>query len=233
MYNNDEKNREMIAEIQLGDNQALEELINLNMPMVKAVVRDVLKGWSKSRRSNFSSDLQQEGVIALIESSRKFNLESKTIFYSYAKKAIYRRVVRKTRDMLIVSIPSTVLDCNMEASKAAFSLEAIGNSNGGFEGMIERECCLTSDGGMSQIENVEDMEFVDSISDMVDAMPEMLARCVKLRHGYEKGKWCCENSMSYREMGHELGISHVWARVVYTLAQQELKMMVCDMRNKI
>jgi RNA polymerase sigma factor (sigma-70 family) len=215
-------NRRLVALVQQGDAEATDELIRINIPLIKHCAKQVMHGWSKPRRQSLAPDMVQEGSIALLLASRHFDLTSGTIFYVYAKRSILRRMIRKLRGMLIVPLPGDVKsDTYHDQRIAAFALEAVGATDvSQIETWVEHCEGLQDDGDFHQIDNLDEREY---LTDMLDLLPIVSREIIKMRHGWDDG-----NPMLFSDIGKEFGVTGSWARVLYHLAKDELKAILED-----
>ncbi len=87
-----DRTAELLKRVQQNDSEALEEIVNENMPLVKSIVRGFMN------RGTEYDDLVQLGSIGLIKAARNYNFEYGVRFSTYAVPLISGEIKRFLRD---------------------------------------------------------------------------------------------------------------------------------------
>ncbi len=92
------KNKELIVLAQSGDERATEELIKINLGLVRSLALKF-----RDRGTDYE-DLIQIGIIGMIKAIRSFDIERGTVFSTYAVPLIVGEIRRYLRDDGIIKV---------------------------------------------------------------------------------------------------------------------------------
>lgn len=82
----------LIARAQAGDKGALEDMVRLNLPLVKSLLRR-FSAWDRDQE-----ELYQQGLMGLVKAVRRFDLNAGVQFSTYAVPVILGEIRRFLRD---------------------------------------------------------------------------------------------------------------------------------------
>lgn len=116
----EEKSRELLSRIQLGDKSAREEFIVCNMRLVLSVIK---RFWAKKPSGD---DVFQAGVIGLIKAIDNFDCSFGVKFSTYAVPMIIGEIKRFLRDGNSLRVARSIRDTAYLALKTRGELEADG-----------------------------------------------------------------------------------------------------------
>ena len=104
-----ERNSVLIKRIQSGDESALDELISLNMGLVKNIAARF-----RERGTDYE-DLVQLGVIGMIKAARSFDFSFNTVFSTYAVPLIIGEIRRFLRDDGMIKVSRSLKKVGSDA----------------------------------------------------------------------------------------------------------------------
>ena len=84
----------LLLKAKAGDTKSLDELLQIFKPMVNGIAR----GYFLNDREQ--ADLVQEGMIGLYKAFLKYNINSETPFYTFARTCVKRQVISAVRSSL-------------------------------------------------------------------------------------------------------------------------------------
>jgi RNA polymerase sporulation-specific sigma factor len=215
-------NSDLLKRIKDGDESALDELVNLNMGLVKSIALRF------QNRGVEYEDLIQIGTIGMIKAARSFDFSFNTAFSTYAVPLIIGELRRFLRDDGIIKVsrgtkkqginimkqretfirdngrePKTselAALCDMEPNELVYALESVSPIHslseqvGSDEGLTLDDVIADKD---NAIENVTDKI---ALSEALKKLPELQQQIIILRY-------CRE--LSQQQTGDILGLTQV------------------------
>lgn len=217
------ENNELIAKIKDGDEKALEELINLNMGLVKSIAvrfRD---------RGVEYEDLIQIGTVGMIKAARSFDFSFNTAFSTYAVPLIIGELRRFLRDDGIIKVSRNIKKqginimkkreafirthgrepritelaelCEMKQEELVYALESVGPVHSLSEQMGSDEDGMTLENMIADKDNaIENLTDRIALSEAVKKLPELQQQILILRY---------YKDMSQQQTGDILGLTQV------------------------
>jgi RNA polymerase primary sigma factor len=201
--------------VAVGDWEAREIAVNCNLRLVRGVVYQLnMKKWDE--------DLQNEGVLGLIEAVDNFDLRFKTKFSTHATYWI-KQSIKKMEGRSVLAPPYHMNSFIRKWDKAekelmytlgrSPSIEEVNNSLSfkpeDYSKIRDARKVSKIEGILIDIQqsigysNVEDINLFQDLN-------EKEISVLKMVHGLDP-----YTEMNFREIGEELGISHEWARHMY------------------
>lgn len=217
------ENNELIAKIKDGDEKALEELVNLNMGLVKSIAvrfRD---------RGVEYEDLIQIGTVGMIKAARSFDFSFNTAFSTYAVPLIIGELRRFLRDDGIIKVSRNIKKqginimkkreafirtngrepritelaelCEMKQEELVYALESVGPVHSLSEQMGSDEDGMTLENMIADKDNaIENLTDRIALSEAVKKLPELQQQILILRYFKD---------MSQQQTGDILGLTQV------------------------
>jgi RNA polymerase sigma factor, sigma-70 family len=217
------ENNELIAKARDGDEQALAELISLNMGLVKSIAlrfRD---------RGVEYEDLVQIGTVGMIKAARSFDFSFNTAFSTYAVPLIIGELRRFLRDDGIIKVSRNIKKqginiikkreifirehgrepritelaelCEMKQEDVVYALESVNPIHSLNDQVGSDDDGLTLENIIADKDNaIESLTDKIALSEAVKKLPELQRQILLLRYGRE---------LSQQQTGDILGLTQV------------------------
>ena len=218
------ENTELLKKAAKGDDSALEQLVLLNMGLVRSIARRFID------RGTEYEDLVQIGILGMLKAAESFDPARGTVFSTYAVPLIIGEIRRHLRDDGIIkvsrqykhlgmsltaarrrivtdegrepSIDELATICNTTPEEAAMALEAISPVSSLSE-VIGNDDGMTLESTLADTESLDEFDRIDdriSLSQAIAKMQPMWKKIVLLR--YYRGK-------TQQQTAELLGLSQV------------------------
>ena len=217
------ENNDLIAKARDGDDKALEELVNLNMGLVKSIAvrfRD---------RGVEYEDLVQIGTVGMIKAARSFDFSFNTAFSTYAVPLIIGELRRFLRDDGIIKVSRNIkkqgIDiikkreafvrehgrdpritelaeiCEMKQEDVVYALESVSPIHSLNDQVNSDDDGLTLENVIADKDNtIESLTDRIALNEAVKKLPELQRQILLLRYGKE---------LSQQQTGDILGLTQV------------------------
>ncbi|MBR2460682.1 MAG: sigma-70 family RNA polymerase sigma factor [Clostridia bacterium] len=218
-----ELNRDLLLRLREGDNSALDELINLNMGLVRRIAVHFVSP------STELDDLMQIGVIGMIKAARSFDFSFETVFSTYAVPMITGEIRRFLRDDGAIKVGreikargARILACreafiqqhsrepriseiaallSVSEQDVISAMEATAAVCSLNDSVIGDDDSLTLEGTIPDKENLlEDLTDRLALSEAIRSLPPLWREIVVLRY---------YRNLSQSETGKQLGLTQV------------------------
>jgi len=216
------ENFELLNRIKAGDNEALEQLVQQNLGLVKKLA------YRFTGRGAEYEDLVQIGVIGMIKAARSFDFEYSTVFSTYAVPLIMGEIRRFLRDDGPIKVGRTLKQKGIHVMKVREAFltehgrearlseisELTGYTEEEITACLEASSCVVSlsepigeDGGLTVESSIADEgSALDKLTDRIALgeairkLPPLWREIVDLRYFRE---------LSQNETGKRLGLTQV------------------------
>lgn len=204
-----ERQRELIARAQAGDNAARDTLLTENEPLVKMLVSYYLPFCT----SHEFEDLQQAGRIGLWKAIIEFDLSRDVQFSTFATCKIRGGITGQMRFDRMIHIPAHVTGTEKGRARMPVlpvCLESLdqpagANRNDGATGHLASLGDLLTAPNDTEAEALA--ELPEEIRTAIDALPEHQRQVMIWRYGLDDGE-----RLTLREVGDKLGMSREGVR---------------------
>lgn len=106
-----QRNRELIKDIQNGDNEAFAEFVLINGRLVVNVMKQYIPN---SLYETYADDLFQQGILGLHRAARTYDCEAPTVFSTYAYPWIKQCIFRYITCNRLIHIPFDIVNKSVE-----------------------------------------------------------------------------------------------------------------------
>ena len=217
------ENNDLIVKVKDGDEKALEELVNLNMGLVKSIAARFRE------RGVEYEDLVQIGTVGMIKAARSFDFSFNTAFSTYAVPLIIGELRRFLRDDGIIKVSRNIKKqginiikkreafvrehgrdpritelaeiCEMKQEDVVYALESVSPIHSLNDQVSSDDDGLTLENVIADKDNtIESLTDKIALSEAVKKLPELQRQILLLRYGKE---------MSQQQTGDILGLTQV------------------------
>ncbi len=153
-----ERNRELIARAQAGDEEAMETLMTDNMGLLRSLTQRFCG------RGTEAEDLLQIGSIGMIKAIRSFELERGTAFSTYAVPLIVGEIRRHLRDDGMIKVSRTYKKLGAQLMRARSEIAAAEEREPSVRELAER--C-----GVEMEEAALALDAISPVRSLYEALP--------------------------------------------------------------